>query len=48
MTELADVQDLGSCGVIRVGSTPTTRTKVPRKHIGDVLPFFHTAEKENA
>ena len=26
MTELADVQDLGSCGVIRVGSTPTTRT----------------------
>ena len=26
MTELADVQDLGSCGAIRVGSTPTTRT----------------------
>ncbi len=26
MTELADVQDLGSCGEIRVGSTPTTRT----------------------
>lgn len=32
MTELADVQDLGSCGEIRVGSTPTTRTiKVPHK-----------------
>ena len=27
MAELADVQDLGSCGEIRVGSTPTTRTR---------------------
>ena len=27
MTELADVQDLGSCAARRVGSTPTTRTK---------------------
>ena len=27
MAELVDVQDLGSCGAIRVGSTPTTRTK---------------------
>lgn len=27
MAELADVQDLGSCGVIRVGSSPTIRTK---------------------
>ena len=27
MAELADAQDLGSCGVIRVGSTPTTRTR---------------------
>ena len=26
MAELADAQDLGSCEVIRVGSTPTTRT----------------------
>ena len=26
MAELADAQDVGSCGVIRVGSTPTTRT----------------------
>ena len=26
MAELVDVQDLGSCGAIRVGSTPTTRT----------------------
>ena len=28
MAELADVQDLGSCAARRVGSTPTTRTKV--------------------
>ena len=27
MAELADALDLGSSGVIRVGSTPTTRTK---------------------
>ena len=27
MAELVDVQDLGSCGAIRVGSTPTTRTR---------------------
>ena len=26
MAELADALDLGSSGVIRVGSTPTTRT----------------------
>ena len=26
MAELADALDLGSCEVIRVGSTPTTRT----------------------
>ena len=25
--ELADIQDLGSCGAIRVGSSPTARTK---------------------
>ncbi len=34
MAELADAQDLGSCEAIRVGSTPTTRTRVgdlPRK-----------------
>ena len=30
MTELADVQDLGSCAVRRVGSTPTTRTSSPQ------------------
>ena len=28
MTELADVQDLGSCAARRVGSTPTTRTNI--------------------
>lgn len=26
MMELVDVQDLGSCGAIRVGSSPTART----------------------
>ena len=26
MVELVDTQDLGSCEVIRVGSSPTTRT----------------------
>ena len=30
MAELADAQDLGSCEAIRVGSTPTTRTKSER------------------
>ena len=28
MAELADAQDLGSCEEIRVGSTPTTRTRM--------------------
>ena len=28
MAELADALDLGSSGVIRVGSTPTTRTNL--------------------
>lgn len=28
MAELVDVQDLGSCGLGRVGSTPTPRTRV--------------------
>lgn len=27
MAELADAQDLGSCGAIHAGSTPVTRTK---------------------
>ena len=27
MAELADAQDLGSCGVLRAGSSPVTRTK---------------------
>ena len=28
MTELADVQDLGSCAFRRVGSSPTNRRKI--------------------
>ena len=28
MAELADAQDLGSCEAIRVGSTPTIRTRL--------------------
>ena len=30
MAELADAQDLGSCAVRRVGTTPTTRTTSPQ------------------
>ena len=32
MTELADVQDLGSCAARRVGSTPTTRTMLSQHY----------------
>ena len=39
MAELVDVQDLGSCGAIRVGSTPTTRTT----HYGIILPCLVSA-----
>ena len=28
MAELADAQDLGSCGRLRAGSSPVTRTRV--------------------
>ena len=40
MTELADVQDLGSCAERRVGSTPTTRTK--QEGCGNTASFFST------
>ena len=30
MAKLADAQDLGSCGEIRAGSSPVTRTKFKR------------------
>ena len=30
MVELADTQDLGSCAVMRAGSSPVIRTKIPR------------------
>ena len=32
MTELADVQDLGSCAFRRVGSSPTNRRKIVTVH----------------
>ena len=32
MTELADVQDLGSCAFRRVGSSPTNRRKIGTVH----------------
>ena len=38
MAELVDVQDLGSCGAIRVGSSPTARTK--KKDTTYVVSFF--------
>ena len=41
MAELADAQDLGSCEAIRVGSTPTTRTK--KKGTTFVVSFFLVA-----
>ena len=34
MAELADAQDLGSCGVLRAGSSPVART-IFRCHNGD-------------
>ena len=42
MAELADAQDLGSCEAIRVGSTPTTRTKVMLKEVNccKAVDFF--------
>ena len=39
MAELADAQDLGSCEEIRVGSTPTTRTKLEQRNVASA-PFF--------
>ena len=34
MLELADKQDLGSCGISRVGSSPTRRmAEVPRRQV---------------
>ena len=48
MAELADAQDLGSCEVIRVGSTPTTRTTEGSLRITLVkrrlLSFYVTSE----
>ncbi len=42
MAELADAQDLGSCGAIRVGSSPTVRTLqfLLCKFFQKVLDFF--------
>ncbi len=38
MTELADVQDLGSCAFRRVGSSPTNRRKnLPQKNAGSQI-----------
>ena len=40
MTELADVQDLGSCAERRVGSTPTTRTRERQSTSIDCCSIF--------
>ena len=49
MAELADAQDLGSCGAIRVGSSPTIRTKKVHvaKHFAahGLLVFLMTLRK---
>ena len=40
MAELADAQDLGSCEEIRVGSTPTTRTKAPKAKVFGAFTYY--------
>ena len=43
MTELADVQDLGSCAVRRMGSSPITRTRLiePESLGNKGVPVLH-------
>ena len=41
MAELVDALDLGSCGAIHVGSTPTICTKPPQAAPAAVLYSFH-------
>ena len=45
MAELVDVQDLGSCGAIRVGSTPTTRTKATDYYLAICRFAFYDRKK---
>ena len=47
MAELADAQDLGSCGAIRVGSTPTTRT-TSEQAMYRLLRLFLKSERAHA
>ena len=46
MAELADAQDLGSCGEIRKGSTPFTRTIAPEPN--ELRGAFHSDVKDAA
>ena len=43
MAELADAQDLGSCGEIRVGSTPTIRTSPGQSMLAPDFSFPQAA-----
>ena len=55
MAELADAQDLGSCGAIHAGSIPVIRTKKKRQFPTEYCRFFlyfslfilHYSQKEN-
>ena len=42
MAELADAQDLGSCGVLRAGSSPVTRTikDMQKRYIPEKPRFY--------
>ena len=44
VAELADAQDLGSCGEIHVGSTPIVPTKIPSKSEKSVIAVPFPAE----
>ena len=45
MTELADVQDLGSCAARRMGSSPTIRSqiRIEKKALVNARTFFNGA-----
>ena len=42
MAELADAQDLGSCGILRAGSSPVTRTikDMQKRYIPEKARFY--------
>ena len=46
MAELADAQDLGSCGVLRAGSSPVTRTKAQKADKYWLLGFLFYKKRQ--